>query len=223
MTIPPPTPLAYEGAMQPIQYITRTFDPVPANWQFNVPTIWINTSSQSAWILLAKPFQNAYWEPFAFSSGSLLEIAVPDGDSPVLPLAGLMTFNAGTGMSIVGGTNEITFSASSSGFTWVPVTTSTETLSAENMYLVDNGASLVTFTLPATASLGDTFGVVGYSAGMWTVVTTGSQTIRFGEATASSSLSATLASHTVVISCIVAGSTNAVFKVMDVLGNLTII
>src|ERR1700687_1425375 len=46
------------------------------------------------------------------------------------------------------------------GFTWTDVTTATQALSVANGYITDRGAG-VTYTLPATAALGDMIKIIG--------------------------------------------------------------
>jgi len=237
MSIPPFNPLAYEGTSQPTPYFLSTtqLGPLSTNYKFSVPTIWVNTniSSESpyiypnAYILLSKPDNVANWVQFAGAYGSATEFAVPSGTTPIYPLDGVITLEAGDGITITGSTTDlphtITIASSSSGYTWNDVTTDSVTLAAENIYLVDNGSTEVTFALPSSASLGDSFSIVGYSSGKWIVTTSGTQTIIFGSVTASTSLAATEESDVVDISCIVAGTTAAVFKVMGSTGNLTVI
>lgn len=59
-SIPPPGPLAYEGQVV-TPNIYRTFDPTTSNNQFPVPTIWINTASKNAFILVSKALGIAIW------------------------------------------------------------------------------------------------------------------------------------------------------------------
>lgn len=67
------------------------------------------------------------------------------------------------------------------GFTWAAVTTATS-LVAANGYFAANGSSAVTFTLPATAAVGDSYQVVANSAGTkgWVIAQNSGQSIRVG-------------------------------------------
>ncbi len=55
---------------------------------------------------------------------------------------------------------------------------STVTMSASRVYMINNGASLVTLTLPVSPTAGDSFEIVGTSSGGWTIAQNASQTIR---------------------------------------------
>lgn len=46
--------------------------------------------------------------------------------------------------------------------------------------MIDNGAGLVTLTLPAAPTLGDTFEIAGYSSGGWQVAQNALQNMQFG-------------------------------------------
>ena len=126
---------------------------------------------------------------------------------------GITTSGSGTTLTITGG-----------GITWNDQTSGSVTMVASNAYVVDNGASLVTLTLPATAALGATFQVGGFSSGGWTVAQAASQLIHFGSSVTTTgtggSLSSTNAFDQVTITCVVANTT---FVVTAAVGNLTVV
>jgi hypothetical protein len=66
---------------------------------------------------------------------------------------------------------------------WVHVTSNTQTMSSNKGYVIDNGASLVTLTLPSTSAIGDQINIVGRSSGGWKVVYTSGQSVIIGSAT----------------------------------------
>lgn len=109
------------------------------------------------------------------------------------------------------------------GYSIVDQTTGTVTMSPGTKYYVDDGASLVTLTLPVLASIGDTYKVIGKSSGGWTVTEQSGQTIHFGTSTCTTttgSLSSTSQYNCVTIECITANTT---FTVTDSVGNLTVV
>ena len=94
-------------------------------------------------------------------------------------------------------------------------------MAVNTAYVVDDGASLVTLTLPATAALGSVFGIIGKGAGGWTIAQATGQSIHFGNVTTTTttgSLSSTLQYDSVWLVCITA---NTVFSVYDAVGNIT--
>jgi len=62
---------------------------------------------------------------------------------------------------------------------------SSVTMVAGSTYLINNGASLVTLTMPASTAVGDTFTIVGQSSGGWLLQLVGSQVINTGAASTS--------------------------------------
>ena len=219
MNIPPPGPLAYDGVVA-IPYINKTFDPTSSNYQFDVPTIWINTSTMNAWILVAKPQNVADWLLFTGGAGSLLEIDTPDG-ATVQPSGGIINFLNGTGMNITGSGNDITFN-STGGFSWVNVTAATQTLAPGTAYLA-NRASIITFSLPATAAFGATYLVAGYGAGGWTIAQNAGQSIIVGPLTSTvgvgGSVASVIQSDSIELVCVVANTT---FKAINTQGNVQV-
>lgn len=223
MSIPPVTPLAYTGDSQSIEYITRTDDPESGDFKFTVPTVWINKSTSTGWILLSKPGSVANWQPFVSSAGDLFEITVDNGTSPVLPnSSGVISFTDGTGMTITGGTNTIEFAASGGGLDWNAVSTTSGTLAISNGYVTQNVA-LTTLTLPTTAAFGDVIAVTGVGAGGWQIAQNASQYIIFGTLTSTVGtggyIASTSATNTVFLLCVVA---DVGFKVIQSMGNLTV-
>lgn len=89
------------------------------------------------------------------STPSTLTITNPDGASgnPTLAVTGVLS--------------------------WTDVTGTTQAMSVSNGYIADN-ASLVTFTLPATAALGDQIQVWGKAAGGWKISQNAGQQIIVG-------------------------------------------
>lgn len=135
------------------------------------------------------------------------------------------TITAGTNISITNGAGSITVAGTgAAGFTWVDQATSSVTMAVNTGYVIDNGASLVTATLPATAAEGSIFRVAGFSAGGWKVGQAASQLIHFGNVTTTTGTGGSLASSNqydqVELLCVVANTT---FVVLSAVGNLTFV
>lgn len=160
------------------------------------------------------------------ATGVVTPLAVIDGQiiigsSAGAPLAA--TLSASTGISISNGHNSITIS--SSGATpWVDQTTASITMAANTGYTSDDGASLVTFTLPATSNIGDFVEINGKGSGGWTIAQALGQQIIFGNVMTTSgaggSLSSSLQYDNVRLRCLTA---NTLWTVVSAFGNLTYI
>lgn len=66
-----------------------------------------------------------------------------------------------------------------SGYIWNEVTGTSQSMTVESGYIANN-AGLVTLTLPATASVGDSIAVAGKGAGGWKIAQNAGQVIRAG-------------------------------------------
>ena len=153
----------------------------------------------------------------AASNGQL-----PIGSGGANPV--LATLSQGTGISIANGAGSITISSTGGGLTWTDVTASTQTMAVNNGYTSNDGATLVTFTLPATAAYGTIIAVVGKAAGLWTIAQNALQTIHYGATNSTTgtggSLSSTKQYDVVYLLTTIA---NTDFTVLDSIGNLTIV
>ena len=166
-------------------------------------------------------------------------IGVTDGQLPPdVPL--IFTGNSGSGSAIAnifdivgsGGVstnvvgNILTITAVSSGFTWNVVTSVSPVnpiiLVTENGYIT-KGLALVSFMLPGSAAVGDTYKIIGYNA-MWTIGQNANQTITLGIKTTTSGVGGSIAStgvnDTIEMICVTA---NLEWIITDVTGNITFI
>lgn len=129
------------------------------------------------------------------------------------------TLTAGTNISISNGSNSITINATGGGLTWSEITSATQTLAVANGY-VTNRAGGVTYTLPATAALGDTIKVVG-KAGLATITPNANQQILIGSASgavgATGTAVATNAGDCIEIICTTSGA-STVWRADSVVG-----
>jgi hypothetical protein len=101
------------------------------------------------------------------ATGVITPIVVTDGQVIIgssigAPLAANLT--AGSGISITNGHNTISI-ASNGANPWVDQTTASVTMAVNTGYTSDAGASLITFTLPATSSIGDWVEINGKGSG----------------------------------------------------------
>jgi hypothetical protein len=112
-----------------------------------------------------------------------------------------------------------------SGFTsWTDVTGTTQAMAVANGYVADN-AALVTFTLPATANIGDMIQVLGKGAGGWKIAQNANQQINVGKVASTVGTGGAISSlnqfDTVELRCITAGSSTV--WTAKVTGNVTVV
>ena len=140
------------------------------------------------------------------------------------PVAGNVNILGTGSVSVSGIGNTLTISVSSATFMWSVVTTNT-TLVANNGYFA-NAAGVLTFTLPATGSIGDTITLCNMQGG-WTISQNNSQYIQFGIDTTTvgtgGSLSSTALGDAITIVCNVSGSSTGWFVSSGPQGNITFV
>jgi len=133
------------------------------------------------------------------------------------------TLSAGAGITITNAANSITISASASGFSWTDVTGATQTIVAENGYITDRSGG-VTYTLPASGALGDTFKIVG-KLGLATITPLALQQLLIGSASGTVGITGTAVATNVgdciEFVCITSGA-STVWRAANFVGNWTL-
>lgn len=155
-------------------------------------------------------------------SGTMTNGQLIIGSTGATPTASTLT--AGIGIAITNGAGSISIAVTGAGFTWNDSTGATVTLVAENGYVCDRGGG-VTFTLPASGTLGDIIAIVG-KLGAWTVAQNANQQILLGDSSSTVGVGGSIASaqvgDCVEIVCITAGA-STVWRVRASMGNITIV
>lgn len=217
----PPGPLAYEGAVA-TPYILKTFPPTTDFNQFNVPTIWVDFLNENAYILVSKNGGVAEWVQVGSIPGGISTITTPDA-TVVVPVAGNVNFLNGTGMTITGSGNNITFNATSNIFAWVEVTSGSTNLVPTMGYFANGGGQL-TFVLPTTANVGDTYSISAVNAAGWTLTQNANQQIQIGIDNTTlgvgGSLTSTAIGNTITLVC---SQQDTKFMVISSMGNITVV
>lgn len=143
------------------------------------------------------------------------------------------TLNAGTSWLLTSsvttvGTDPLTYTqftinpSTIFSFVWNNVTGTSQSAAVNNGYITNN-ASLVTVTLPSTASIGNIVRIAGSGAGGWKLAQNASQLVNFGTSVTTTGTGGSLASanryDAVEVICIVANTT---WVVISSQGNLTV-
>lgn len=108
-------------------------------------------------------------------------------------------------------------------FHWTDVTGASQTIAVNEGYLSDN-AGTVAFTLPATAAQFSIFRIVGVQ-GAWTLAQAANQQIKIGNTATTVGVTGSLASTDAgdCIECVaVVGGASTIWRVMSVVGNITV-
>lgn len=218
----------YQG---PVPFISDARSPTSFDTNYPILTLWFNSATLELYFLGQKTSNLGYiqadWIHIASSAGNTETLTGNTGGA-VGPdtNANINVKGDGTTITVTGnpGTNTLTISAISGGFTWNNVTGTSATMAKENGYAANN-AGLVTLTLPSTASstFGDTIKIMGFGAGGWTIVYDTGQQIIFGSAATTAttgSLSSTNQYDEVTIIC---SPTTSKWVVESSIGNLTVV
>ncbi len=161
---------------------------------------------------------------FVTLSGSTVgQTITGDTGGALSPTAGNWNIVGGSGISTSGSVSTITVNAKTGGFTWTDVSTPTQTIAVQNGYLTDRGAGVV-YTLPATASIGDTFIIVG-KLGLATITPNANQQILMSSASGTVGATGTAVSTNVGDSatfvCTTSGA-STVWRASSFVGNWTL-
>jgi len=112
----PPGPLSYEGSLA-VPYVNRPYPPQTSFINFNVPTIYTDTTSKISYILVSKAFGIADWTEIGGGS-SQVSTLTGDTGGPVPPTDGNISILGTPGQINVSGnpgTSTLTLSLSGGG------------------------------------------------------------------------------------------------------------
>jgi hypothetical protein len=135
------------------------------------------------------------------------------------PAANILTVTGGVGATTTGSGSTLTIDVSGGGLTWNEETGASVNAAVNNGYITNNGGG-VTVNLPGTFAVGDVIRVAG-KAGLWIVDAPAGDTVQIGNTATSSggTLTATNAGDCLEIVGITANTT---WRVISMMGNLTV-
>jgi hypothetical protein len=154
-------------------------------------------------------------------ASAIIDDLIVDGNTgSASPSADVLNI-VGTGaVSTAASGNTVTISVAGGGFSWNVVTSADNIvpLVPNNGYIPKGGPQVI-FQLPATANIGDTYKIVGYS-NLWELLTNGAQTISLSSpgATTNTSVTATNIDDSIELMCV---TTNIEFRIINCTGNLS--
>ncbi len=156
-------------------------------------------------------------------TGSEVAIQFDTDSGSAIPSAGIITIAGGSNVTTSGSGSTVTITAATTLFPWTEITDATHQMVVDNGYIANRGTA-ITFTLPATAAVGDRVAIVGQGSGGWIIAQNADQTIHFNSGDTTTGVGGSLAStvryNTVEIICTVADTD---WVVRNASGNLTIV
>lgn len=157
-------------------------------------------------------------------TGSAVAVSVTTDSGSAVPSSGVLTVVGGTGCTTAGAGSTVTINAADPGLPFVEATGATQAISVNTGYIA-NYATLLTFTLPASATVGDRVRVIGLGDGGWKIAQNASQYIQWDEASTTTTgaggyLSSTDDHDSVELICTV---TNNGWGVLSVKGNISVV
>ena len=140
-------PLAYMGVepTTPPQAVVLDRDPTINDNNFNLLTLWLNTTNEVTWELVNLNGGNARWVRVGSGTGSLLTLTTQDS-VVVSPTAGNINVIGGTGITTTGSGSTVTISTTTS----VPLTfesgndSTTATAAADVITFLGTGDTTIT-------------------------------------------------------------------------------
>jgi len=197
-------PLAYTGvyARRPPDTVVENRPPTDQDINFMVPTLWVDYAALDLYVLV-NVAGTATW---IYIPTNVADQYITDSGTAIPNAVGDLYILGGTGVQTTATGDTITINSIGAGFTWEVVTDATKDLVAGHAYLSNRGGG-VTFSLPATAAVGDTFLICGMNAGGWVLDQQTGQTVDFNGVTTTvttGTLTSTAANDQIILVCSVA-------------------
>lgn len=178
-------------------------NPTTNDKKYPVGAMWVNTSSNTVFVLTSVSGGSATWTEIDNSGGGLLP--VPNGGTGASSFTqnGVLIGNgtsaltataAGTtGQVLAGNTGSAPTFQAIPALNVVDVTGTSQAMAVNTTYIADN-AGLVTFTLPATAVQGTEITISGNGAGGWTIAQNANQVIKMNNLTTTTGVNGSVSS-----------------------------
>ena len=126
-------------------------------------------------------------------------------------------------VDLTSGVSGILPAANGGTLPYTEVTGTTQAIANGNAYISNDGATLVIFSLPATAALGTMFEIVGKGSGFWTITQAAGQTVHSGSSSSTPGVTGTTTSSQQYASarfvCIIA---NTDWSIVSSVGTITL-
>lgn len=187
-------------------------NPTSNDVDFKIGQFWINSANESLWYLNSFSSTSGYlqanWISVETALVSLSDTAntvVDPSSSSATPPQNIQLTNLDGSMTITSdpSNHRLIFSTNNAGTNWQVVTTN-QTLADNNGYFANGGGQL-TFTLPATSSVGDTYEICDMGGNGWTIAQNAGQSITILTDTttlgASGSITSTSKGDWIILTC----------------------
>jgi len=174
-----------------------------------------NASGEAQWLQLLTGAGSPGVDSITTDDGA--PVVEPDGVGNINILGGTNCTVTGTGPG-----NTVTVNFSGQALTWEVISDATKTIVVNHGYF-SNRAGRVTFTLPATAAVGERFIINSLTAQGWRIAQNALQDIRIGNQITTNGITGCLESTAIGDSIeIVCSVANTNFNVVSSIGNITV-
>lgn len=210
MTVNPQNLFPYLGvrAKTPPDLIKQTRNPTTSDYQFQIGTLWVNTTGVDSFQLVGISGQTATWVSLG---GGTTQIATLTGDTggAISPTAGNINILGGTGASVAGSGSTLTVNVVGGGMKTTVVTANTP-MAVNTAYVANKAGTAAVMTLPAVAAVGDVVRVSGLGATSYSIAQNAGQSIHLDATTSTvgvgGSVTPTSRYQSMEILCIVANT-----------------
>lgn len=195
-------------------------DTTGANGNFIPGQLWFDSVAQDLYYLTSLSGGVASWTLISSGVPSVTTLTGNSGGA-ISPAAGNINIVGGSGTLVAGSGSTLTITAAPQSFTWNDDPAS-GALAVNNGYIVKTGAK--SFSLPATAAVGDEIALMLTGGTSWTITQAAGQSIIVGPNTSTvgvaGSVSTTGAGQTIWLICTTA---NLTFEALSFVGALSVL
>lgn len=203
-------------------------DPTVNDVIYPIGRFWINTSGERLWFLNSQSSSDAtlqsMWVQVAQDISAIETVTGNSGGAVGPDIDNNLNLLGSGNVTVTGdpGTNTLTISFSQE-FSWVDVTSATQTLAINTGYITDRSGG-VEYLLPSTATEGNIIRIAG-KLGSWSISQNALQQINLGSASSTvgtgGSLSSTNVGDCIELLCTTGGS-ETIWRVLSSIGNITV-